>query len=137
MKRETVLVVGAGMVGHRFCTRLRELDRQHRFRVVCFGDERHAPYDRVNLAQFYEHGSANALLLAGEHAYAEQSIELRAYFGDPLHTMPAFSGATGVNRLPVSENVASRVICLPIFNHMTDTSISRLIALCSAGSGAS
>ncbi len=77
MKRETVVVVGAGMIGHRFATRLRELDRNNRFRIVCFGEEPHAPYDRVNLAQYYEHGSADPLLLAAPGSYAEQSIDLR------------------------------------------------------------
>ncbi|HKP61117.1 MAG TPA: nitrite reductase large subunit NirB [Polyangiales bacterium] len=77
MKREAVVVVGAGMIGHRFCTRLRELDRSNRYRIVCFGEEPHAPYDRVNLAQYYEHGDADALLLSAPETLAEQNIDLR------------------------------------------------------------
>jgi nitrite reductase (NADH) large subunit len=77
MKRDTVVVVGAGMIGHRFCTRLRELDRNGRYRVLWFGDESHAPYDRVNLAKYYEHNDATALRLAEPGAYAEQQIDLR------------------------------------------------------------
>jgi nitrite reductase (NADH) large subunit len=77
MKRDTVIVVGAGMIGHRFCTRLRELDRAGRYKIVWFGEESHAPYDRVNLAKYYEHGDANALALAEAGAYAEQQIDLR------------------------------------------------------------
>jgi nitrite reductase (NADH) large subunit len=77
MRRETVVVVGAGMIGHRFCTRLRELDRNNRYRIVWFGEEPHAPYDRVNLVQYYEHDSVDPLLLAAPGAYAEQSIDLR------------------------------------------------------------
>jgi nitrite reductase (NADH) large subunit len=76
MRRETVVVVGAGMVGHRFCSRLRELDRQGRYRIVWFGEEAHAPYDRVNLAQYYEHRSPQALQLAEPASYAQQHIEL-------------------------------------------------------------
>ncbi|HKU44425.1 MAG TPA: FAD-dependent oxidoreductase, partial [Polyangiales bacterium] len=77
MKRETVVVVGAGMVGHRFCTRLRELDRAGRYRIVWFGEEPHAPYDRVNLAKYYEHGDADALALSPADAFAGQNIDLR------------------------------------------------------------
>src|SRR3954470_17146458 len=77
MKREAVVVVGAGMIGHRFCTRLRELDRTNRYRIVWFGEEPHAPYDRVNLAQYYEHGDADALLLSAPESFAEQNIDLR------------------------------------------------------------
>ena len=54
MKQEQLIVVGAGMVAQRFCERLIELDRARRFSVLVFGEEKYAPYDRVNLASYYD-----------------------------------------------------------------------------------
>src|SRR5262245_10180721 len=77
MKSESVLVVGAGMVGHRYCARLRELDPKRRLRISLIGDEPRAPYDRVHLTQYYDERNADALLLAEGNFYAEQGIDLR------------------------------------------------------------
>ncbi|QWZ08140.1 aminotransferase class I/II-fold pyridoxal phosphate-dependent enzyme [Nocardioides panacis] len=67
---------------------------------------------------------------------AEQNIELRAYFGDPLHQMPAF-GSSPRMPLPVTDDVAGRVVCLPIYNTMTDSTLQRLIAVCTPETPAS
>src|ERR1700759_3295112 len=77
MHQETVVVVGGGMVGHRFCARLRELDKAKRFRIVLIGEEPRAPYDRVNLTHYYDTRNADDLTLAPAGFYAEQHIELR------------------------------------------------------------
>ncbi|HEX2677179.1 MAG TPA: nitrite reductase large subunit NirB, partial [Polyangiales bacterium] len=76
MKRDTIVVVGAGMVGHRFCAKLRELDKQGRFRIVMIGEEPRAPYDRVNLTKYYEKRDADALLMAEPGFYEKQNIDL-------------------------------------------------------------
>jgi nitrite reductase (NADH) large subunit len=77
MKQETMIVVGAGMVGHRFCERLCELDRQHRYRVILLGEEPYGPYDRVNLASYYQLRDPNQLLLGAADFYKERGIDLR------------------------------------------------------------
>jgi nitrite reductase (NADH) large subunit len=77
MKRETVVVVGAGMVGHRFCAKLRELDTSGRFAIVMIGEEPRAPYDRLNLTHYFDSRDPNELLLAEPKFYAEQAIGLR------------------------------------------------------------
>lgn len=59
----------------------------------------------------------------------EQNIEFRAYFSDPLHTMPAFA-QDARQPLRVTENLAARVVCLPIFNMMEDDVIDRLVSVC-------
>jgi len=38
-ERQTVVVVGNGMVGQRFCERLVEFDRERRYRIVTFCEE--------------------------------------------------------------------------------------------------
>src|SRR4051794_23277989 len=77
MKAETILVVGAGMVGHRVCSRLRELDPKRRRRIVLIGEEPRAPYDRVHLTQYYESRDAAELALAPDEFFTERAIELR------------------------------------------------------------
>ncbi len=77
MKKHTLLVVGAGMVGHRFCVRVRELDSEGRFRVIMLGEEPHAPYDRVNLTHYYDDEDPTSLLLAEPSVYADTGIDLR------------------------------------------------------------
>lgn len=74
--RPTVVVVGHGMVGHRFCEKLIEFDVDRRYRIVTFCEEPRAAYDRVGLTQFFAHRDAEKLRLANLAWYAEQGIEL-------------------------------------------------------------
>ncbi|KRB43876.1 DegT/DnrJ/EryC1/StrS aminotransferase family protein [Terrabacter sp. Root181] len=59
-------------------------------------------------------------------------VELRTYFSDPLHQMPAFAtaGRTGVP-LPVTHELASRVICLPVYSQMDASVLARIGSLAS------
>ncbi|MEW6269311.1 MAG: nitrite reductase large subunit NirB [Thermodesulfobacteriota bacterium] len=75
--RRTVVVVGNGMVGHRFCERLVERDRGERFRVVCFAEEPRPAYDRVHLSELFAGKSALDLQLADAAWYAEHGIALQ------------------------------------------------------------
>lgn len=49
--REQVVVVGAGMVGHRFVEELVARDRDHRFDVHLVGAEEYEPYNRILLTE--------------------------------------------------------------------------------------
>ena len=49
--REQVVVVGAGMVGHRFVEELVSQDREHRFDVHLVGAEAYEPYNRILLTE--------------------------------------------------------------------------------------
>ncbi|MDH5672568.1 MAG: nitrite reductase large subunit NirB [Myxococcales bacterium] len=75
---ETIVVVGNGMVGHRLCELLSEGDAQGARRIVVFGDEPRAAYDRVRLSSYFDEGSAEHLSLAEAGFYDERGIELRA-----------------------------------------------------------
>ncbi|HTB78320.1 MAG TPA: nitrite reductase large subunit NirB [Polyangiaceae bacterium] len=75
--RSNVVVVGNGMVSHRFCERLAEYDRERRFRVVVVGEEPRPAYDRVRLTTYFSEPSADALLLGSHGWYEERGIELR------------------------------------------------------------
>ena len=49
MERSNVVVVGNGMVSHRFCERLLEYDRDRRYGITVVGEEPRQAYDRVHL----------------------------------------------------------------------------------------
>ena len=74
--RQTVVVIGNGMVGQRFCERLVEFDVEQRFRIVTFCEEPRSAYDRVGLTTFFAHRDAEKLMLARREWYAENGVEL-------------------------------------------------------------
>jgi NAD(P)H-dependent nitrite reductase large subunit/NAD(P)H-dependent nitrite reductase small subunit len=76
VKRKTVVVIGNGMVGHRFCERLVEFDVQRQYRIVTFCEEPRAAYDRVGLTSFFAHRSAQKLMLANLDWYRDNGVEL-------------------------------------------------------------
>ena len=63
-RQKTVVVIGNGMVGHRFCERLVEFDANHTWKIVTFCEEPRAAYDRVNLTKYFDHRQAEKLALA-------------------------------------------------------------------------
>ena len=74
--RETVVVVGNGMVGHRFCEKLVELDPGRRRRIVTFCEEPRPAYDRVGLTRFFDRRDPASLMLTSPAWYDEQGIDL-------------------------------------------------------------
>jgi nitrite reductase (NADH) large subunit len=82
MKQTPIIVVGAGMVAQRFCERLRELDRRERFAVLVLGEEKLAPYDRVNLSSYYEQRDPARLRLGNPNLFGAQGYALK--LGDPV-----------------------------------------------------
>ena len=78
--KKTVVVVGNGMVGHRFCERLVELDAVGAYRIVTFCEEPRAAYDRVQLSKYFTTRDPDSLRIADPDWYREQGIEL--HIGD-------------------------------------------------------
>ena len=62
-RQKTVVVIGNGMVGQRFCEKLVEYDVLRQFAIVTFCEEPRAAYDRVGLTSFFAHRSADRLML--------------------------------------------------------------------------
>ena len=73
---EAVVVIGNGMVGHRFCEKLVELDPGRRHRIVTFCEEPRPAYDRVGLTRFFDERDAAHLMLTSPEWYEEKGIEL-------------------------------------------------------------
>jgi NAD(P)H-dependent nitrite reductase large subunit/NAD(P)H-dependent nitrite reductase small subunit len=72
-----VVVIGNGMVSHRFCQKMLEYDLERRYRIVVVGEEPRPAYDRVHLTRYFTERSADALLLGDGDWYARHGIELR------------------------------------------------------------
>lgn len=88
MPSKTVVVVGHGMVGHRFVQELRERDVTDQWRVVVVCDEPSPAYDRVGLSSYVNSWDPDALALEGN-----------TYPGDPLVTLLVGRSVTSINRV--------------------------------------
>jgi len=74
--RRTIVVVGHGMVGHRFVQAAIERGLTETHDIVVVGEEPRPAYDRVALTSFFERG-AEALSLLPEGAYDDPRVTLR------------------------------------------------------------
>src|SRR6185369_16520442 len=68
-RKTRLVVVGNGMVGHRFLDLLAQREQAGTFDVTVFGEEPRAAYDRVNLSAFFDGKSAADLSLVQPGQY--------------------------------------------------------------------
>ena len=87
MTTERIVVVGGGMVAHRFTEALRARDTDGRFAVEVIAEEPRAPYDRVALTSYFTGKSPEDLQLGDP-----------ALWHDPLVALHRDSRATAVDR---------------------------------------
>ncbi|MCI0153743.1 nitrite reductase large subunit NirB [Dermacoccus nishinomiyaensis] len=71
-----VVVIGAGMVAHKFAETLLAKDDARRVSLTVIGDEPFAPYDRVHLTSFFSGSTASDLLL-DESVWDDERVTLR------------------------------------------------------------
>jgi nitrite reductase (NADH) large subunit len=74
--RQTVVIVGNGMVSWKLCERLTDLDTDRRYQIVVFCEEPRPAYDRVGLTSFFEKSGPEEMLLAGLDWYKERGIRV-------------------------------------------------------------
>lgn len=72
MKR--IIIVGNGMVGYKFCEKLRK--KQIPAVVTVYGEEQRPAYDRVHLSSYFSGKTEEDLLMAPVSWYAENDITL-------------------------------------------------------------
>ncbi|ULE34523.1 nitrite reductase large subunit NirB [Mycobacterium sp. IDR2000157661] len=84
---KNVVVVGHGMVGHRFVEALRSRDVNGVWKVTVLAEESDAAYDRVGLTGYTDHWDRSLLALTGND-----------YAGDDLVDLRLGSKVTGVDR---------------------------------------
>ncbi|MGY1942679.1 nitrite reductase large subunit NirB [Nocardia asiatica] len=75
--RKTAVVVGHGMVGHRFVEALRSRDTEGRWQVIVLSEEQLPAYDRVGLSAYVGSWDASALALPGNEYAGDELVELR------------------------------------------------------------
>lgn len=77
-----VVVIGHGMVGHRFVQVLRERGATDQWQVTVLGEEADAAYDRVALSSYIDSWDRDTLALTGND-YAEDPM-VTLHLGDPV-----------------------------------------------------
>ncbi|HBK71968.1 MAG TPA: nitrite reductase (NAD(P)H) [Flavobacteriaceae bacterium] len=73
---KTIIVVGNGMVGYKFCEKFVEKEGSKNYKLMVFGEEPRPAYDRVHLSEFFKNSDAKALEMAPRSWYKENNIEL-------------------------------------------------------------
>jgi nitrite reductase (NADH) large subunit len=74
--KKTIVVVGNGMVGYKFCEKLVEKKANEAYNIIVFGEEPRPAYDRVHLSEYFSGKSADDLLMAPLNWYQENNITL-------------------------------------------------------------
>src|SRR5262249_33480305 len=74
---QSVVVVGHGMVGHRFIEALRDRDHDGRWHITVLCEEPTPAYDRVGLSSYVDSWDRTALALPGNDYAGDDLVELR------------------------------------------------------------
>jgi nitrite reductase (NADH) large subunit len=80
MFQPTIVVVGNGMVGYKFCEKL--IAKSSHFNIIVFGEESLMAYDRVHLSEYFNGKSASDLSLSTASWYTDNGIKL--HLNDPV-----------------------------------------------------
>ncbi|MEV6058897.1 nitrite reductase large subunit NirB [Nocardia asteroides] len=75
--RKTVVVVGHGMVGHRFVEALRARDEAGQWQIVVLSEEKLPAYDRVGLSYYVGNWNPDELALPGNMYDGDALVDLR------------------------------------------------------------
>lgn len=73
---KTIIVVGNGMVGYKFCEKFVANEESKNYKIIVFGEEPRPAYDRVHLSEYFENKNAERLEMAPRSWYEENGIEL-------------------------------------------------------------
>ncbi|WP_367395877.1 nitrite reductase large subunit NirB [Pantoea sp. Ep11b] len=76
MSKHNVVVIGNGMVGHRFIEELLEKAEPDQFSLTVFCEEPRVAYDRVHLSAYFSHHTAEELSLVREGYYDKHQVTL-------------------------------------------------------------
>ena len=116
-----VVVIGNGLVGHRFVEELRERDPNNTLSITVIGEEPRLAYNRVDLSAYFDGKSPEQLAVATRERYRELAIE--TFLGDRAErvdrTLKVVFTTAGF-RVPYDVLVlatGSRAFVPPIENH--------------------
>jgi len=74
---KSIVVIGGGMVAHRFTEALRSRDTANRYSVTVLAEEPRAPYDRVALTSYFTGRDPEELSLGEPHLWEDDAVTLR------------------------------------------------------------
>ncbi len=74
MHKQKVVVVGNGMVGHKFIENILSSEDAQQFEVITFSEEPRLAYDRVQLSSYFSGSTADDLMLTSESYYRENGV---------------------------------------------------------------
>ena len=76
MSKTNLVIIGNGMVGHRFIEELINKMQSNQFNITIFCEEPRIAYDRVHLSSYFSDYTAEALSLVREGLYEENNINV-------------------------------------------------------------
>src|SRR5688572_14279407 len=74
MNKQKILVVGNGMVGHKFIDNLLRNSSAANYDIVTFAEEPRLAYDRVQMSSYFSGSTAADLMLTSEDYYRENGV---------------------------------------------------------------
>lgn len=75
MKKLKIVVVGNGMVGHKFIDNMINHENADHYEVIAFSEEPRLAYDRVQLSKYFAGATADDLMLTSESYYQESGVK--------------------------------------------------------------
>ena len=81
-RRENLVIIGNGMVGHHCVEQLIALGALSRYEIHIFGEERQRAYDRVHLSEYFGGRDAESLALGQAALYQQLGVHL--HLGSPV-----------------------------------------------------
>lgn len=75
MSKQRIVVVGNGMVGHKFIDNLVTSEQADGYQVVTFSEEPRLAYDRVQLSKYFSGSTAEDLSLTSEGYYQDKGVQ--------------------------------------------------------------
>ncbi|PJZ71205.1 nitrite reductase (NAD(P)H) [Leptospira perolatii] len=76
MQKRKLIVIGNGMVGHRFVEKILEFGGSEKFEITVLGEEPRRAYDRVHLSEYFATKSVDLLYLCPPDWYRANGIKL-------------------------------------------------------------
>ena len=73
--KQRILVVGNGMVGHKFIDNIANHGDAEKYHIITFSEEPRLAYDRVQLSKYFSGSTAEDLALTTADYYREKNIE--------------------------------------------------------------
>ena len=74
MSKQRIIVVGNGMVGHKFIDDVVKSEKADQYEVITFSEEPRLAYDRVKLSSYFSGSSVDDLMLTSEETYQSNGV---------------------------------------------------------------